>query len=64
MPFRVQFVNLLWVENLHGLGDRLSNKLLKSTSVVSSMTMTSRLLGFARDMVFAYIFGAHGGFDA
>lgn len=28
------------------------------------MTLISRLLGFVRDIVFAYIFGAHGGFDA
>lgn len=42
----------------------MSKSLLKSTSVVSGMTMISRLLGFARDMVFAFIFGAYGGFDA
>ena len=42
----------------------LSKKLLKSAAVVSSMTMISRLLGFARDMVFARIFGADAATDA
>ncbi len=38
--------------------------LLKSTSVVSSMTLLSRILGLARDMVFARIFGADIVMDA
>lgn len=38
--------------------------LFRSTLVVSSMTFISRILGFVRDMVFAYFFGAFGGFDA
>lgn len=42
----------------------MSKGLLKSTSVFAGMTLISRLMGFARDMVFAYFFGAHGGFDA
>ena len=33
-------------------------RLLKSTSVVSSMTLLSRILGLARDIVFARLFGA------
>ncbi len=33
-------------------------RLLKSTSVVSSMTLLSRILGLARDIVFARFFGA------
>jgi putative peptidoglycan lipid II flippase len=33
-------------------------KLLKSTSVVSSMTLVSRILGLVRDVVFARMFGA------
>lgn len=33
-------------------------KLLKSTSVVSSMTLLSRILGLVRDVVFARMFGA------
>ena len=38
---------------------RLSGKrLLKSTSIVSSMTLLSRILGLARDVVFARFFGA------
>ena len=38
---------------------RVSGKrLLKSTSVVSSMTLLSRILGLARDIVFARFFGA------
>ena len=42
----------------------MSRKLLKSTAIVSSMTMLSRVLGFARDMVFAQIFGARAITDA
>jgi putative peptidoglycan lipid II flippase len=42
----------------------LSKQLLKSTAVVSSMTMISRILGFIRDMLFARIFGVDAGTDA
>ena len=42
----------------------MSKQLLKSTAVVSSMTMISRILGFVRDMLFARIFGADGSTDA
>jgi len=42
----------------------LSRKLFKSTVIVSSMTMISRMLGFVRDMMFARIFGADSGTDA
>ena len=42
----------------------MSRGLLRSTTVFSAMTFISRVLGFVRDMVFAYFFGAHGGFDA
>ncbi|HEY0634390.1 MAG TPA: murein biosynthesis integral membrane protein MurJ [Gammaproteobacteria bacterium] len=42
----------------------MSRRLLKSTAVVSAMTMVSRVLGFVRDMVFATIFGAGAGTDA
>ena len=38
--------------------------LLRSTSLVSIMTLMSRLLGFARDMVIANLFGAQAGMDA
>jgi len=38
--------------------------LLKSTAVVSAMTMLSRVLGLARDMVFTRIFGVGAGTDA
>jgi len=38
--------------------------LLRSTSLVSVMTLISRLLGFARDMILARTFGAHAGMDA
>lgn len=38
--------------------------LLKSTAIVSTMTMVSRILGLARDMVFTHIFGAKEGADA
>jgi len=42
----------------------LSRKLFKSTAVVSSMTMISRILGFIRDMMFARLFGVDSGTDA
>jgi putative peptidoglycan lipid II flippase len=42
----------------------LSRQLFKSTAVVSSMTMISRILGFIRDMLFARIFGVDSATDA
>ncbi|MBV8803180.1 MAG: murein biosynthesis integral membrane protein MurJ [Gammaproteobacteria bacterium] len=42
----------------------MSKNLLKSTSVVSGMTMVSRIFGFIRDMVTAQVFGAGASFDA
>jgi putative peptidoglycan lipid II flippase len=39
-------------------------KLLKSTATVGSATITSRILGFIRDIVFARYFGASGETDA
>lgn len=42
----------------------MSRRLLQATSKVSGMTLLSRLLGFARDMVFARLFGSVAGFDA
>jgi len=42
----------------------MSGQLLRSTSVVGVMTLLSRLLGFARDIVFATLFGASAGMDA
>lgn len=38
--------------------------LLRSTSLVSIMTFLSRMMGFARDMVIANLFGAEAGMDA
>ncbi len=38
--------------------------IVKSTTIVASMTMLSRVLGFVRDMVFAMTFGAGPAFDA
>lgn len=38
--------------------------LLRSTSLVSIMTLMSRIMGFARDMVLAYFFGTQPGMDA
>ena len=38
--------------------------LLKSSLVVSAMTMVSRVFGLIRDMVIAYFFGAAAGADA
>lgn len=42
----------------------MSRALLKSTALVSAMTFFSRVLGFARDIVFAQFFGAGSGTDA
>ena len=42
----------------------LSTKLLRSSFVVSLMTMLSRIFGLARDVVIAYFFGAAAGADA
>jgi len=42
----------------------MSRKLLKSTGIVSGMTLISRLLGFVRDMVLAHVFGAGAASDA
>ncbi|MCK5121064.1 MAG: murein biosynthesis integral membrane protein MurJ [Methylococcales bacterium] len=42
----------------------MSRQLFKSTAIVSSMTMISRILGFIRDMMFARIFGIDSGTDA
>ena len=41
----------------------MSEKLFKSTAVVSSMTFLSRILGFIRDIVIARLFGAGLGTD-
>lgn len=41
----------------------MSEKLFKSTAVVSSMTFLSRILGFIRDIVIARLFGAGVGTD-
>lgn len=38
--------------------------LLRSTTLVSLMTLLSRILGFLRDMLLAYFFGAQAGADA
>lgn len=38
--------------------------LLKSTFIFSAMTVISRITGFMRDLIFAYIFGATAGLDA
>ena len=42
----------------------MSRKLLKSTAIVGSMTLISRVLGLLRDMVLARWFGADAGMDA
>ena len=39
-------------------------QLLRSSAVVSLMTMISRVFGLIRDMVIAYFFGAGAGADA
>lgn len=42
----------------------LRRRLLRTTSVVSSMTLLSRILGLVRDMVFSRFFGASAVMDA
>ncbi|TNF36246.1 MAG: murein biosynthesis integral membrane protein MurJ [Gammaproteobacteria bacterium] len=42
----------------------MGRKLLKSTFLVGMMTLLSRFLGLARDIIFALMFGASGGTDA
>lgn len=42
----------------------MSKSLVKSTSVIISMTMISRIFGFVRDIVTAAMFGAGATFDA
>lgn len=42
----------------------MSNQLFKSTAVVGSMAMISRIMGFARDMLFANLFGVNAATDA
>jgi putative peptidoglycan lipid II flippase len=42
----------------------MKHKLFRSTSIVALMTMISRLMGFARDVITATIFGAGPAFDA
>lgn len=42
----------------------MSRQLFKSTVIVSSMTMISRILGFVRDMLLARIFGVDASTDA
>lgn len=42
----------------------MSKSLLKSSGVVSLMTLLSRVLGFVRDVMFASAFGASAGMDA
>ena len=44
-------------------GRFMSRSLAKSTTVVGSMTLTSRIMGFLRDIVFARFFGAGAGMD-
>lgn len=42
----------------------MSKQLFKSTAIVSSMTLISRLVGFARDMLIANLFGVNAATDA
>lgn len=42
----------------------MSKALVKSTGVVSGLTLVSRIFGFARDMITAQFFGATAAFDA
>ncbi|BCX87749.1 putative peptidoglycan lipid II flippase [Methylomarinovum tepidoasis] len=42
----------------------MSRRLFRSTAVVGGMTLISRVLGFVRDVVIAYLFGANAATDA
>ncbi len=42
----------------------MSKQLAKSTGLVGSMTLVSRILGFVRDMLVAQVFGASAAYDA
>ena len=42
----------------------MSKKLLKSTAMVGGLTFISRILGFIRDVIIAFVFGAGAGTDA
>ena len=42
----------------------MSKQLIKSTAIVGSMTLLSRILGFVRDMLIGQIFGVSAGTDA
>lgn len=42
----------------------MSRQLFKSTVIVGSMTLISRILGFVRDMLIAHIFGVNSATDA
>jgi putative peptidoglycan lipid II flippase len=44
-------------------GRSMSRSLAKSTTVVGGMTLTSRVMGFLRDIIFARFFGAGVGMD-
>lgn len=52
------------MEMLNSIRQRIHTSLWRHTGIVSLMTMLSRILGFARDMVTAYLFGAAVGMDA
>lgn len=55
----------LWVKQFMEKKDTSARGgLLRSSIVVSGMTMISRVFGLARDMVIAYLFGASAGADA
>lgn len=51
---------------MHAAETRLPKRqsLLRSTSLVSLLTFLSRIMGFARDIVLAHLFGAQAGMDA
>jgi putative peptidoglycan lipid II flippase len=59
MPASEQIVN-----DKPPVADKKKPRLLKSTVVVSLMTLLSRLLGFVRDVILAQVFGAGPAFDA
>ncbi len=42
----------------------MSKRLYHSTAIVGSMTLISRLMGFARDILFANLFGVNAATDA
>ena len=58
------FVETPIIHRFGSVGSEKLASLLKPLARVGSNTLLSRMLGFARDLVFAHVFGANAGTDA